>query len=84
MKDITKKVKESADKKSDSKAKQNINLKKIGSKTLNIVLAVITEVILVALAIQGLLSMIHAKRSIQIGVSFTFVFLLLIARHRAK
>jgi hypothetical protein len=71
-----------ADRKVAKKTKTNI--KNISSKTLNTIIVLVTEVVLVALAVQGLLSVIHAEHSLQVGISVGFVTLLLIARYRTK
>jgi hypothetical protein len=68
----------------EAKHKTNINLKATGNKLFNYVIVLLSEAILVALAIQGMLSKIYAQHTLQVAFSFGFVGLLLVARFRSK
>lgn len=67
----------------DKKTK-NINLKEICDKVCHVLIVTVCEATLTALAIQGMLSVVHTQKQLQVAISVGFVAALLIVRFRSK
>lgn len=59
-------------------------IKKLSDKIAHIIIVTFSEVALGALAIQGMLSVIHTTKKLQVVISVAFVAALFILRFRSK
>ena len=66
------------------KNKNNINFKSASDKVAHVLIVTVCEATMAALAIQGMLSLVHTQHQLQIAISVGFVAALLIIRFRSK
>lgn len=66
------------------KDKKNINVNALGEKIAHWVIVTVCEATMAALAVQGMLSVIHTEKHLQVALSVGFVAALLIIRFRSK
>jgi hypothetical protein len=69
---------------SSKNKKTNNNLKTLCDKVCHVLIVTLCEATLAALAIQGMLSVVHTQKQLQIAISVGFVAALLIIRFRSK
>lgn len=60
------------------------NIKNASDKVAHVLIVTICEAAMAALAIQGMLSLVHTQKQLQVGISVGFVAALLIIRFRTK
>jgi hypothetical protein len=66
------------------KKPKNINFKKTSDKVAHVLIVTVCEATMAALAIQGMLSLVHTQHQLQVAISVGFVAALLIIRFRSK
>lgn len=60
------------------------NIKGVSDKVAHVLIVTVCEATMAALAIQGMLSLVHTQHQLQIGISVGFVAALLVIRFRTK
>lgn len=66
------------------KSKKSLNVKSLANKAYKIALCGLSEAVLAAFAIIGIMSLIHTEAHVQTGIAVLFVFLLLAVKFNNK
>lgn len=60
------------------------NVKGLSEKAAHLLIVTVSEIVMTALAIQGMLSLVHTQHQLQVAISVGFVAALLIIRFRTN